>query len=232
MTANAPESSSDSNPESSSDSSPLPQNVGALNHAVVSHHLAILRDVGTPPEAFRAAAKRLTYFLVSEATDQLSTHPTPVTTPLEKIEGAALSGRIGLVPILRAGLGMTEAALDLLPMAEVWHLGLYRDEATFEPVEYYQKLPDGQPVDTAIILDPMLATGGSAIATIEVLKRWGVKNIQMLVLIAAPEGLKAVTDAHPDCAITAAAIDDHLNEKAYIVPGLGDAGDRIFNTQK
>ena len=158
--------------------------------------------------------------------------PVRVKTPIEETDGARLADRIGLVPILRAGLGMVDAMLELMPTAEVWHLGLFRDERTLRPVEYYNKLPDSATVDLCLILDPMLATGGSATAAIEVLKRWGATRIKLLNLIAAPEGVRAVHEAHPDVPIHAAALDRQLNEKGYIMPGLGDAGDRQFGTGK
>ena len=146
--------------------------------------------------------------------------------------GEELADRIGLIPILRAGLGMVDAMLELMPTAEVWHLGLFRDEKTLRPVEYYNKLPDSASVDLCLILDPMLATGGSATAAIEVLKKWGAVRIKLVNLIAAPEGVEAVTTAHPDVEIHVAALDRQLNEKGYIMPGLGDAGDRQFGTGK
>ena len=151
---------------------------------------------------------------------------------MESMQGAELADRIGLVPILRAGLGMVDAMLELMPTAQVWHLGLFRDERTLRPVEYYNKLPDSATVDLCLILDPMLATGGSATAAIEVLKRWGAAKIKLVNLIAAPEGVEAVSSAHPDVAIYCAALDRSLNGKGYIVPGLGDAGDRQFGTGK
>ena len=151
-------------------------------------------------------------------------------TPLEEIDAHELGDRIGLVPILRAGLGMVDAMLELMPTAEVWHLGLFRDERTLRPVEYYNKLPDSATVDLCLILDPMLATGGSATAAIDVLKRWGASRIKLINLIAAPEGVAAVSAAHPDVTIHCAALDRELNDKGYILPGLGDAGDRQFGT--
>ncbi|HLB45272.1 MAG TPA: uracil phosphoribosyltransferase, partial [Candidatus Limnocylindrales bacterium] len=156
-----------------------------------------------------------------------------VRTPIEETDGKRLADRIGLVPILRAGLGMVDAMLELMPTAQVWHLGLFRDERTLRPVEYYNKLPDSATVDLCLILDPMLATGGSATAAIDVLKRWGAVTpvrIKLLNLIAAPEGVRAVQEAHPDVPIYTAALDRQLNEKGYIMPGLGDAGDRQFGT--
>jgi uracil phosphoribosyltransferase len=138
--------------------------------------------------------------------------------------------RIGVVPILRAGMGMVDPVLRLLPDAEVWHLGIYRDERTLKPVEYYQKLPEDDPVDLALVVDPMLATGGSAVAALGLVERWGAKRVKLLTIIAAPEGIGVVHEAHPEVPIYTCQVDDHLNEHGYIVPGLGDAGDRIFNT--
>ncbi len=169
--------------------------------------------------------------LCYEATRDLRTRPAQVETPLEACSGEELSQRVGLVPILRAGLGMVDPILDLLPDAEVWHLGFYRDEKTLEPVEYYQKLPAGNPVDVALVLDPMLATGGSLLAALEALHRWGVSKISILAVIAAPEGIKRISGVHPETRIFVCAIDDRLNDDAYILPGLGDAGDRIFNAR-
>jgi uracil phosphoribosyltransferase len=146
------------------------------------------------------------------------------------MEARQLGERVGLVPILRAGLGMVEGVWEVLPMAEVWHIGLYRDERTLRPVEYYNKLPVQPTVDVCLVLDPMLATGGSAVATVDVLKRWGARRIKFVGIIAAPEGIARLEAAHPDVAIHVAAIDSHLNERGYIVPGLGDAGDRQFGT--
>ena len=144
--------------------------------------------------------------------------------------GHTLKEKIGLIPILRAGLGMVEGVWEMLPQAEVWHIGLYRDERTLRPVEYYNKLPVSPTVDVCLILDPMLATGGSAVATVNILKKWGASRIKFVGIIAAPEGVEALSSAHPDVPIHVAAIDDHLNEIGYIVPGLGDAGDRQFGT--
>jgi uracil phosphoribosyltransferase len=156
--------------------------------------------------------------------------PRELDTPLARMTGFELKEKIGLIPILRAGLGMVEGIWELMPVAEVWHIGLYRDEKTLRPVEYYNKLPLEPTVSVCLILDPMLATGGSATATAEVLKRWGVKKIKFVGLIGAPEGIRAMQTAHPDIDIFLAAVDDRLNERAYIVPGLGDAGDRQFGT--
>jgi uracil phosphoribosyltransferase len=196
----------------------------------VRHKLGILRDEATEPKKFREVVRELSWLLGYEALADARTRPLDVRTPLEVMAGEELADRIGLIPILRAGLGMVDAMLELMPTAEVWHLGLFRDERTLRPVEYYNKLPDSATVDLCLILDPMLATGGSATAAIEVLKRWGAVRIKLVNLIAAPEGVDAVTKAHPDVEIYTAALDRQLNEKGYIMPGLGDAGDRQFGT--
>jgi len=205
-------------------------NVFASTHPLVAHKLSRLRDKSTDPKKFRELVRELAALLAYEATADLQTAPRELETPLAKMTGAELKEKIGLVPILRAGLGMVEGFWELMPSAEVWHIGLYRDEKTLRPVEYYNKLPLEPTVSVSIILDPMLATGGSATATADVLKRWGVKKIKFVGLIGAPEGIAAMQKAHHDIPIYLAAIDDHLNERAYIVPGLGDAGDRQFGT--
>lgn len=207
------------------------KNVYVINHPLVQHHLVSLRDRKTRPGAFRRMVERLSMLLVYEAAKDFRTTPVRVRTPLAEAKGKVLRQRIGLVPILRAGLGMVDPVFNLISGAEVWHLGIYRDEKTHKPVEYYSKLPEGKPVDIALILDPMLATGGSASAAAETLKRWGVKRIKMLCMIAAPEGIRKLHKLFPDVQIYTCAVDDRLNHKAYIVPGLGDAGDRIFNAQ-
>ncbi|MBI2775917.1 MAG: uracil phosphoribosyltransferase [Chloroflexi bacterium] len=199
-------------------------------HPAVLHKLGILRDERTEPKKFREVVRELSWLLGYEALADARVRPIDVTTPIEPMQGAALADRIGLVPILRAGLGMVDAMLELMPTAQVWHLGLFRDERTLRPVEYYNKLPDSATVDLCLILDPMLATGGSATAAIEVLKRWGAVRIKLVNLIAAPEGVAAVQAAHPDVEIHTAALDRQLNDKGYIMPGLGDAGDRQFGT--
>ncbi len=204
--------------------------VHASTHPLVAHKLSRLRDKNTEPKKFRELVREIASLLAYEATADLLTIPRELETPLAKVIGAELKEKIGLVPVLRAGLGMVEGFWELMPGAEVWHIGLYRDEHTLRPVEYYNKLPLEPTVSVCIILDPMLATGGSATATAEVLKRWGVKKIKFVGLIGAPEGIQAMQTAHPDIDIYLAAIDDHLNERAYIVPGLGDAGDRQFGT--
>ena len=200
------------------------------SHPAVQHKLALLRDETTEPKKFRELVREISWLVGYEALADARVAPISVQTPLERIEGACLADRIGLVPILRAGLGMVDAMLELMPTAQVWHLGLFRDERTLRPVEYYNKLPDQATVDLCLILDPMLATGGSATAAIEVLKQWGAVRIKLINLIAAPEGVRAVASAHPDVAIHTAALDRQLNERGYIMPGLGDAGDRQFGT--
>ena len=199
-------------------------------HPAVLHKLAILRSTETEPKKFREVVRELSWLLGHEALADARLRPITIETPLEPMQAFQLADRIGLVPILRAGLGMVDAMLELMPTAQVWHLGLFRDEKTLRPVEYYNKLPDSATVDLCLILDPMLATGGSATAAIEVLKRWGATRIKLINLIAAPEGVAAVTAAHPDVDLYCAALDRGLNDKGYIMPGLGDAGDRQFGT--
>ena len=199
-------------------------------HPLVAHKLGILRDRRTEPKEFRALIRELTWLLGYEAMADLPTHPQTIETPLVPTTVACLETKIGLVPILRAGLGMVEAMLELLPTAEVWHIGLYRDERTLKPVQYYNKLPDAATVQVCLVLDTMLATGGSAAATIGILKKWGAARVKQVSLIAAPEGVATLSRAHPDVDIHIAALDSHLNERGYIVPGLGDAGDRQFGT--
>jgi uracil phosphoribosyltransferase len=210
----------------------VPRRIHVSQHPAVLHKLAVLRDEATEPKKFREVVRELSWLLGYEALADVQVRPISVRTPMEEMEGAELADRIGLVPILRAGLGMVDALLELMPTAEVWHLGLFRDERTLRPIEYYNKLPDTATVDLCLILDPMLATGGSATAAIEVLKRWGATRIKLLNLIAAPEGVEAVSSAHPDVEIYCAALDRELNDKGYILPGLGDAGDRQFGTGK
>lgn len=205
-------------------------NVFASQHPLVAHKLSRLRDKTTDPKKFRELVREIAALLIYEATDDLVTQPKAVETPLKAMTGVELKEKIGLVPILRAGLGMVEGVWELMPTAEVWHIGLYRDEHTLKPVQYYNKLPVEPTVTVCLILDPMLATGGSAVATVDILKKWGVKKIKFVGLIGAPEGIKLMQERHPDVPIFLAAIDDHLNERGYIVPGLGDAGDRQFGT--
>jgi uracil phosphoribosyltransferase len=205
-------------------------NVHESKHPLVAHKLSRLRDINTSPKKFRELVREISALLTYEATADLATTPRELETPLAKVTGQELQEKIGLVPILRAGLGMVEGVWELMPTAEVWHIGLYRDEQTLRPVEYYNKLPLEPTVSVCLILDPMLATGGSATATADVLKRWGVKKIKFVGLIAAPDGIRAMQEKHPDIPIYLAAVDDGLNDHAYIVPGLGDAGDRQFGT--
>ncbi len=201
-----------------------------VGHPLTKHHLTRLRDKSTGVPEFRRLVQRLAYLLAYEATQDLELKPVRVETPLSAADGAELCQKIGLVPILRAGLGMVDAVVELIPSAEVWHLGLYRDEQTARPVEYYSKLPASDPVDVALVLDPMLATGGSATSALQTLRRWGVPRIKLLSIIAAPEGIEIVRQQFPDTQIFVCAIDRELNSQKFIVPGLGDAGDRIFNT--
>ena len=201
-----------------------------VRHPLIQRHLTHLRDKTTKPPAFRALVRRLATLLAYEATKDLATEPVTVETPLTTAEGVELYGRVGLVPILRAGLGMVEMVLDLVPNAEVWHLGLYRDEETAKPVRYYDKLPIEHPVDLALVLDPMLATGGSVAAALSTLRDWGVRRVKVLSVLAAQEGVDTVASQFPEAQIYVCKIDPELNDQKFIVPGLGDAGDRIFNT--
>ena len=205
-------------------------NVFVSDHPLVKHKLSKLRDKNTDPKKFRELIREIAGLLAYEATRDLAIFPKEVETPMGAANGFELQEKIGLVPILRAGLGMVEGVWELMPSSEVWHIGIYRDEKTLKPVEYYNKLPIAPSVGLCLILDPMLATGGSAAATINVLKHWGVSRIKFVGIIGAPEGISVVRGEHPDIPLHLAAIDDHLNEIGYIVPGLGDAGDRQFGT--
>ena len=209
------------------------------DHPLIQHKITLLRDKDTEPKKFRALVREVSTLLAYEATLDVPLVDLPVETPLAHTVGKEMAERIGLIPILRAGLGMVEGVWDLLPAAEVWHIGLYRDHKTLQPVEYYNKLPTHPTVQLCLIVDPMLATGGSVEATIDILKRWGAKRIKVLAIIAAPEGIARVSQAHPDVDIHVGVIDDHLTPEpigpddppaGYIVPGLGDAGDRQFGT--
>jgi uracil phosphoribosyltransferase len=204
--------------------------VHASNHPLVLHKLTILRDKNTEPRKFRELVREISALLTYEATADLETEAREVETPMGKAMGSATKENIGLVPILRAGLGMVDGVWDLLPDAQVWHIGLYREEKTLQPVQYYNKLPTLPTVSTCLVLDPMLATGGSATATVSLLKDWGVKNIVYMGILGAPEGIELLSKTHPEVPIYLGAIDSHLNEIGYIVPGLGDAGDRQFGT--
>ncbi|GAB4532862.1 MAG: uracil phosphoribosyltransferase [Anaerolineae bacterium] len=206
------------------------ENVFQSKHPLVRHKLTKLRDKATKPKKFRELIREIAMLLAYEATADLALEETQVETPMGVASGALLREKIGLVPILRAGLGMVDGAWEMMPGAEVWHIGLYRDERTLRPVEYYNKLPVDPTVQVCLILDPMLATGGSATATVDVLKKWGAQRIKFVGIIAAPEGIQVLHSAHPDVPIHVAAIDSHLNEIGFIVPGLGDAGDRQFGT--
>lgn len=208
-------------------------------HPLVKQKLTILRDKASSPSVFRRTIAEITTLLAFEATADLALTEVSVTTPLATATGAQLTECIGLVPVLRAGLGMEDAIWQLLPEAQVWHLGVFRDHETLLPVPYYNKLPARPRLDLCIVLDPMLATGGSAIAAIDMLKQCGIPRIKYMGIIAAPEGVRALTTAHPDVDIYIGAIDDHLTPaptapgdppEGYIVPGLGDAGDRQFGT--
>ena len=199
-------------------------------HPLVKEKMTRLRDETTPPKIFRELVAEIATLLLYEATADLPTESREVNTPLAPYKGARLRDKVGLVPVLRAGIGMVEAALELMPEAQVWHIGLFRDERTLRPISYYNKLPSSATVQVCLVLDPMLATGGSATETVDILKKWGAKRIKYVGIIAAPEGVRALSSAHPDVPIHVAALDERLNDKGYIVPGLGDAGDRQFGT--
>jgi uracil phosphoribosyltransferase len=206
------------------------ENVFRSNHPLVQHKLTKLRNKATNPKKFRELIREIAMLLAYEATADLGLDETRVETPMGVASGALLREKIGLVPILRAGLGMVDGVWEMMPSAEVWHIGLYRDEKTLRPVEYYNKLPVDPTVQVCLILDPMLATGGSAVATVNILKKWGAQRIKFVGIIAAPEGIEALHRVHPDVPIHVGAIDSHLNDIGFIVPGLGDAGDRQFGT--
>ena len=195
-------------------------------HPLVAHKLSLLRDKNTEPKKFRELIKEIATLLAYEATNDLILYQTNIDTPLATTTGSMLSEKICLVPILRAGLGMVEGIWNLMPSAEVWHIGLFRDEKTLKPVEYYKKLPIEPTVSVCLILDPMLATGGSAVATVDILKHWGVRKIKFVGILAAPQGIENLQNHHPDVNIHIAGIDETLNQRGYILPGLGDAGDR------
>ena len=207
-------------------------NVHVLNHPLIQHKLAILRNKKTSVKEFRELISEISGLMCYEATRNLPTREIEVNTPVATAKCRVLAGKkLAIVPILRAGLGMVDAMVDLIPSAKIGHIGLYRDPETHMPVEYYCKLPDDIENRQVFVVDPMLATGGSAVAAIDFLKKHGCKNIIMMNIIGCPEGVKAVHAAHPDVDIYLAACDEKLNEHAYIVPGLGDAGDRIFGTK-
>ena len=207
-------------------------NVHIMDHPLVHHKLAVLRSKETPVKEFRELISEISGLMCYEATRNLPTEEVLVETPITTAKCRMLSGKkLAIVPILRAGLGMVDALVDLIPSAKIGHIGLYRDPETHEPVEYYCKLPEDVGNRVTFVVDPMLATGGSAVAAIDFLKARGCKNIVMMNIIGCPEGVKAVQEAHPDVEMYLAAMDEHLNEHAYIIPGLGDAGDRIFGTK-
>ena len=205
-------------------------NIFPSAHPLVAHKLTLLRQKDTEPKKVRELVREISALLTYEVTADLQTSTIEIETPLITTRGVHLKETIGLVPVLRAGLGMVEGVWELMPSAEVWHIGLFRDERTLKPVEYYNKLPIEPTVSVCLILDPMLATGGTAVATVDVLKSWGVNNIKFVGIIGAPEGIARMQNHHPEVSIHLAAVDDGLNEHGYILPGLGDAGDRQFGT--
>ena len=207
-------------------------NVHVLDHPLIQHKLAILRNKETGTKDFRTLVNEIAGLMCYEATRSLPTVEVEVETPITVAKCRMLAGKkLAIVPILRAGLGMVDAMVDLIPSAKIGHIGLYRDPETHEPVEYYCKLPEDVDQRVVFVVDPMLATGGSAVAAIDFLKKHGCKNIIMMNVIGCPEGIKMVQDAHPDVEMYLAACDERLNDHAYIIPGLGDAGDRIFGTK-
>jgi uracil phosphoribosyltransferase len=208
----------------------MPSNIHISKHPLIAHKLSILRDVRTSTRQFRELVHELAALLFYEATEDLPMTPLEVETPLMRMTGFEVKEKVGLVPILRSGLGMVDGILELAPDVQVWHIGLYRDERTLRPVEYYNKLPVEPTVSVCLILDPMLATGGSGVATVDILKRWGVKKIKFVGIIGAPEGIAQMQKHHPEVPIYLAAVDERLNDIGYILPGLGDAGDRQFGT--
>ncbi len=203
-----------------------------FDHPLIQHKVSLMRDKNTPSKEFRDLAREVAMLMAFEVTRDLPTEEVDIETPICPTRVRMLAGKkLAIVPILRAGLGFVDGMLEIIPGAKVGHVGLYRDPETHEPVEYYCKLPEDIDKRRVIIVDPMLATGGSAIAAVDFVKKRGAKDISLMFLIAAPEGIEALTKKHPDVDIYIAAKDDHLNENAYIVPGLGDAGDRIFGTK-
>lgn len=206
--------------------------VQVLDHPLLQHKLSILRDKNTGVKEFREIVGEIAALMCYEATRNLPTEEVEIETPVAMAKTKVLSGKkLAIVPILRAGLGMVDSMIELIPSAKVGHIGLFRDPETHEPVKYYCKMPPDISERQVFVVDPMLATGGSAVAAIDFLKKHGCRNIIMMNIIGAPEGVKAVQEAHPDVEIYLAALDEKLNEHAYIVPGLGDAGDRIFGTK-
>lgn len=207
-------------------------NVVILDHPLIKHKIAIMRNKATGTKEFKEVAKEISMLMCYEATRNLAVEDVEVETPITTTTCKMLSGRkLAIVPILRAGLGMVDGMLALIPSAKIGHIGLYRDEETLEPVEYFCKMPADITERDVFVVDPMLATGGSAVDAIKLIKARGAKNIKFMCLIAAPEGIKKLSESHPDVEIYCAALDECLNENGYIVPGLGDAGDRIFGTK-
>lgn len=204
--------------------------VNIMTHPLITHKLSIMRDKNTSVKDFRECAHEVALLLGYEATKDLRLKDVEIETPITKTTTQQIERQVALVPILRAGLGMVDALMDLIPAAKIGHIGLYRNEETLEPVEYYCKLPTDIAERQVLVLDPMLATGGSAVAAINFIKKRGAKNIKFVCIISAPEGTKALREAHPDVEIFCGALDEKLNENGYIVPGLGDAGDRLFGT--
>ncbi len=203
-----------------------------LNHPLITHKLAILRDINTGTKEFRELVTEISTMLFYEAMRDAKLEEVTIETPLEKMDTGKLNeDHYAIVPILRAGMGMVDGILNVIPNAKIGHIGLYRDEETFQPVEYYYKMPDGIDKMEVLVIDPMLATGGSASATISRLKQDGVKKIKMLCIVAAPQGIKTLEEDHPDVEIFCATVDRELNENAYILLGLGDAGDRVYGTK-
>ncbi len=214
------------------DSLGIMSNVTVMDHPLIQHKLSILRDESTPVRDFRALCTEITMLMAFEAMRDLPLEDAVVKTPVAPAKVKRLAGKkLALVAILRAGLIMTDGILNLVPNARIGHIGLYRDHDTLQPVEYFRKLPSDISERDVFVLDPMLATGGSAVAALDILKKLGIKHMKLLCIIGAPEGVKTVSDAHPDIPIILAALDEKLNEKGYIVPGLGDAGDRIYGTK-
>lgn len=207
-------------------------NLTVLRHPLIQHKLTLLRDKRTSTRDFKLLASEIAMLMAYEVTKDLPLEPIEIETPLERTTGAQVAGKkLTLVPILRAGLGMVEGIAQLIPSARVGHIGLYRDHDTLQPVDYYFKIPAGEQSRDFFVLDPMLATGGSAVAAVQALKKAGATRIRFLCLVAAPPGVKAMLDAHPDVPVYTASLDRQLNDKGYILPGLGDAGDRLFGTR-